>query len=119
MVHGIPLNWHWTMKPATEERSTKVHFGLPIFKDITGKRPMLPKSEQVNPDNIVTLLNIKAHINIEDNNNTNKLSNAYYNLKANFATGTSLVNVGYYESVVALAPRWNLQFLSTDFWKHG
>ena len=119
MVHGIPLNWHWTMKPATEERSTKVHFGLPIFKDITGKRPMLPKSEQVNPDNIVTLLNIKAHINIEDNNNTNKLSDAYYNLKANFATGTSLVNVGYYESVVALAPRWNLQFLSTDFWKHG
>jgi hypothetical protein len=45
MVHGIPLNWHWTMKPATESYSTKVHFDLPIFKDITGKRPMLPKEE--------------------------------------------------------------------------
>ena len=29
------------------------------------------------------------------------------------------VDAGYYESVVAVTPRWNLQFLSTDFWKHG
>ena len=119
MVHGIPLNWHWTMKPATESYSTKVHFDLPIFKDITGKRPMLPKEEQINPDNIVTLLKIKAHINIVDSNNSNKLSDDYFNLKAGFASGTTLVDAGYYESVVALTPKWNLQFLSTDFWKHG
>jgi hypothetical protein len=39
---------------------------LPIFKDITGKRPMLPREEQLNPDKIVTLLNITAKIKILD-----------------------------------------------------
>jgi len=29
------------------------------------------------------------------------------------------VNAGYYQSVVAVIPKWNMQFLTTDFWKHG
>lgn len=91
----------------------------PIFKDITGKRPTLPREEMINPDRLVTLLNIKATIRIEDPANYNKLSDDYYNMKAGFQSGTSLVDAGYYESVVAITPRWNLQFLSTDFWKHG
>ena len=93
----------------------------PIFKDITGKRPTLSRenNEMINPNNIVTLLNIKASILIVDEDNTNKLSNDYYNMKAGFQSGTALVDSGYYESIVAIAPRWNLQFLSTDFWKHG
>lgn len=119
MVHGIPLAWHWTMKDAETVISTKVHFGLPIFKDITGKRPMLPKEDRINEDNIITLLNIRARIIIQDTQNSAKLSEDYYNMKAGFAAGTTLVDSGYYESVVALAPKWNLQFLSTDFWKHG
>ena len=91
----------------------------PIFKDITGKRPTLPREDMVNADKLVTLLNIKADISIIDDDNSSKLSEAYYNLKAGFQSGTSLVNAGYYESVVAVTPKWNLQFLSTDFWKHG
>lgn len=91
----------------------------PIFKDITGKRPTLPREEMLNVDKIVTLLNIKATISIVDDYNASKLSDTYYNMKAGFQSGTSLIDGGYYESVVGIAPRWNLQFLSTDFWKHG
>ena len=91
----------------------------PIFKDITGKRPTLPREEMLNVDKIVTLLNIKATISIVDDYNTSKISDTYYNMKAGFQSGTSLIDGGYYESVVGIAPRWNLQFLSTDFWKHG
>lgn len=91
----------------------------PIFKDITGKRPTLPREEMLNVDKIVTLLNIKATISIVDDYNASKLSDTYYNMKAGFQSGTSLIDGGYYESVVGIAPRWNLQFLSTNFWKHG
>lgn len=100
-------------------KTEKVYYDLPIFKDITGKRKMLPKDEQLNPDKIVTLLNIKANIKILDEINTNNSSDNYYNLKAGLASGTSLIDAGYYKSVVAIAPKWNLQFLSSDFWKHG
>lgn len=92
---------------------------LPIYKDITGKRVTLHKDLQLNPDKIVSLLNIRANISILDDVNINNVSDNYYNLKAGFAPGTSLVDAGYYESVVAVTPKWNLQFLSTDFWKHG
>lgn len=92
---------------------------LPIFKDITGKRVPLPREEMINPDKIVTLLNIKAQISIIDEHNTATLGEAYYNQKAGYQTGSSLINAGYYESVVAVIPKWNMQFLFTDFWKHG
>lgn len=92
---------------------------LPIFKDITGKRITLPREEMLNPDKLVTMLNIKAVISIVDEDNPTKLGDAYYNMKAGFTPGTSLIGAGYYESVVAITPKWNLQFLSTDFWKHG
>lgn len=91
----------------------------PIFKDKTGKRLMLPRDQMINPDSIVKLLNIKAQINIVDTVNESKLSDDYYNMKAGYESGTSLVDAGYYESTVAIIPRWNMQFLSTDFWKHG
>jgi hypothetical protein len=41
------------------------------------------------------------------------------NTKATYNSETSLINAGYYESVVAITPEWNLQFLTSDFWKHG
>ena len=117
-VHGILLSQHWTIGATLNGSERTVWYELPIFKDITGKRPMLPKEEQVNPDKLVTLLNIRAKISIIDDAN-NSLSDDYYNMKASYASGTSLVNVGQYESTVAITPKWNLQFLSTDFWKHG
>lgn len=89
-----------------------VNYGKPIFKDLTGKRLMLPKEEQINPNKLVVLLNIKADISIVDTKkNDETLSDTYYDLKATSA--------GYYESTVAITPKWNMQFLSTDFWKHG
>lgn len=119
-VHGIYLSQHWTVGGSYSDSDRKVWYDLPIYKDITGKRPMLPKEQQVNPDKLVTLLNIKANISIVDTDNPGvNLSDDYYNMKASYAAGTSLINAGQYESTVAITPRWNLQFLSTDFWKHG
>lgn len=109
----------YKLSPSQDNTQDKIHLDLPIFKDITGKRPTLPREEMINPDNIVTLLNIKATISIVDDDNQTKLSDSYYNLKAGFQPGTSLVNAGYYQSVIGITPRWNLQFLTTDFWKHG
>lgn len=92
---------------------------LPIFKDINGRRPMLPKEEQLNPDKIVTLLNIKANVSILDSNNINNLSDSYYNLKSSYSNNTAMINAAQYESVVAITTKWNMQFLTSDFWKHG
>ena len=119
-VHGIPLSYHWVLLEEQHASvANKVYYDLPIFKDITGKRKMLPRNLQLNPDKIVTLLNVRANIKILDTVNSKSLSDDYYNLKAGFAAGTSLIDGGYYESVVAIAPEWNLQFLGSDFWKHG
>ena len=92
---------------------------LPIFKDITGRRPMLSRKEQLNPDKIVTLLNITAKIKILDTQNYNNLSDTYYNMKASYAANTSLVSAAQYQSVIGLTTKWNMQFLTSDFWKHG
>ena len=80
---------------------------------------MLPKNQQLNPDKIVRLLNIKATIQFETNNTSNSKSDAYYNMQAGFAPGSTLIDAGTYESTIAVIPKWNMQFLSTDFWKHG
>ena len=109
-----------TVDPKIQNGDKKIWYGLPIYKDITGKRPTLPKEDQINEDKLVTLLNIKATINIIDSDNNDRtLSDTYYDNKAKFQQGSSLIDAGYYESTVAIAPKWNLQFLSTDFWKHG
>lgn len=92
---------------------------LPIFKDINGRRLMLPREEQLNPDKIVTLLNIKANVSILDSNNINNLSDSYYNLKSSYSNNTAMVNAAQYESVIAITTKWNMQFLTSDFWKHG
>ena len=92
---------------------------LPIFKDITGRRVMLPRDEQLNPDKIVTLLNIKAKISILDAHNAQSLSDTYYNMKASYAQGTAMVSAAQYESVIGITTKWNMQFLTSDFWKHG
>ena len=97
----------------------KKALGLPIFKDSTGKRINLSRKQMLNPDKIVRLLNIKAKIDLVYDDLPDELSSDFHNLKAGFESGTTLMDAGYYESVVAVTPKWNLQFLSTDFWKHG
>lgn len=96
--------------------NTIIDNNYPIFKDSFGKRPTLDRDNMLNPDKIVTLLNIRANITIfDETGKVENLSDWHYNKQAQY-TGT---NMGYYETVVAVIPRWNLQFLSTDFWRHG
>lgn len=92
--------------------SELIHTNAPIFKNLQGKREMLPKDKQINPDTIVKLLNIRATINATIPNSEQTLEDYYYNKTASY-------NVATYESTVAIIPKWNMQFLSTDFWKHG
>lgn len=92
--------------------SELIHTSAPIFKNLQGKREMLPKDKQINPDTIVKLLNIRATINATIPNSEQTLEDYYYNKTASY-------NVATYESTVAIIPKWNMQFLSADFWKHG
>ena len=94
-------------------------FEKPIFKNKLGKRLMLPKELQINPDKIVRYLNIKANVFIEQNNKQPNSVQAYYNQFANSDQNVSLIDSGYFESSVALTTTHNLSLLSTDFWKHG
>ena len=93
---------------------------LPIYTDDSGRRIWLnvddedPQKRPVNSDKIVILLNLKAHLVIKVNE-TADIKEAYIN----GITNQQLIDAGYYESVVALIPKYNIQFLTTDFWKHG
>lgn len=89
---------------------------LPIFKDKSGKR--LTREFPYRKDRLVTLLNIKAKISFITIQGIS-LPETFHNLEAGLEVNQSLIDAGYYESTVAIIPRWNLQFLSTDFWKHG
>lgn len=86
-----------------------------ICKDDLGRRINLDQEMQYNASNIVTLLNIKANILVTYKGETPSLAEAY---TSGFQNGTQ-VNAGYYQSVVAVMPQYNMQFLTTDFWKHG
>lgn len=86
-----------------------------ICKDDLGRRMNLDQNTQYNTSNIVTLLNIKANILVTYEGQVSSLAEAY---TSGFQNGTQ-VNAGYYESVVAVIPEYNQQFLTTDFWKHG
>jgi hypothetical protein len=47
------------------ENGYKIYTDLPIFKNKAGKRLMLPKHLQINPDKIVRYLNIRAKVMID------------------------------------------------------
>lgn len=89
--------------------------GYCICKDDLGRRINLDQKKQYNASNIVTLLNIKANILVTYDEKIPSLVEAY---TSSFKNGTQ-VNAGYYQSVVAVMPQYNMQFLTTDFWKHG
>lgn len=82
-----------------------------ICKDDKGRRINLDNG--YNSTNLVILLNIRAVITVTYTGETPTLGEIY--------TGNynGEVNAGYYESVVAVIPKYNMQFLTTDFWKHG
>lgn len=89
-----------------------------ICKDDRGRRINLQSTDpdlRLNMGKIVSLLNIRANIFVTYNGETPSLAEVY---TSGFKNGTQ-VNAGYYESVVAVIPQYNMQFLTTDFWKHG
>lgn len=85
-----------------------------IVKDDKGRRKWL--SNPTNAYRVVIYLNIKADIQVQyENQESTPLQEAY---TSGFVNST-FVDYGYYQSVVAVIPKWNMQFLTTDFWKHG
>ncbi len=99
---------------AIKPEKDKIHIELPIFKNKSGKRLMLPEEERINADKIIRYLNIKANIIIENNNNPTA-TQAYYNQ----IIENNNISAGYYESSIAITTDFNLSQLSGDFWKHG
>lgn len=71
--------------------------------------------EPYNKEKIVTLLNIRAIVTINISETPTVEEAAYMNSYKN----SIAIEGGYYESVVAVIPKYNKQFLTTDFWKHG
>ena len=88
-----------------------------ICKDELGRRINLSTEPdlRINSSTIVYLLNIRAHIKVTYDEAVADLAEAY---AQGFSNGVE-VDAGYYQSVVAVIPEYNKQFLSTDFWKHG
>lgn len=116
--HGIKLYQHYLLEAKS---NYIIRTDLPIFKNKQGKRLMLPKELQVNPDQIVRYLNIKAQVFIEAMAPDEKLDahEAYFNQFANGDNNVCMIDAGYFESQVAITTSFNLGLLSTDFWKHG
>ena len=116
--HGILVSDHWLLEA---EDGFVIYTDKPIFKNKAGKRLMLPKELQVNPDKIVRYLNIKARVFIEAMAPDGKLNadEAYYNQFANGDHDLCMIDAGYFESQVAITTSFNLSLLSSDFWKHG
>lgn len=88
---------------------------LDIYKADNGRREYLTQNLQKNSTNIVSLLNIQAKIDIQTDSYDDLNIKQYIQGWSNNTT----VNQGYYESVVAVMPQYNMQFLTTDFWRHG
>lgn len=92
---------------------------LKIYKNDRNRRVNLvskDKDKRVNGDKVVIFLNIRAKLKVSYEGDHNvELGEAY----ANGYTDRTFVDAGYYQSVVAVIPKYNMQFLTTDFWKHG
>ena len=116
--HGILVADHWLLTP---EGGTRIYTHLPIFKNKVGKRLMLPKELQINPDKIVRYLNIKAKVFVEamGQDGQYNATEAYFNQFANGGENVCMIDAGYFESMVAITTDFNLTLLSGDFWKHG
>ena len=114
--HNIKISTLWLLQP---EGGNRIHTKLPIFKNVAGKRLLLPKNLQVNPDKIVRYLNIKAKVFVESSNIEMNAQESYYNQFANGDHDVCMIDAGYFESSVAITTSFNLSLLSADFWKHG
>ena len=108
---SVTANGYTTYKPSDDG----YNLDLTIYSDDSGRRQWLDQEDQKNADKVVRYLNIRANI-------TTVYTGQNATLEEYYSTGQSnlvQVDAGYYESVVAVIPYYNMQFLTTDFWKHG
>ena len=90
-----------------------------IKTDDNGRRLWLPRDEQKNPDKIVLMLNIKAKVKVWYNaESIETVPEAYENYLQGI-NNSYAIESHMYESTVAVIPEYNMQFLTTDFWRHG
>ena len=109
LVEGSTL-WHqWRLSIATGHE-------LDIIKNDRGIKQNLITPYRA--DKIVTLLNIRAKITVKYENSEPTLEEAYQNY-VNGVNNSLTIEAGMYESTIAIIPEYNMQFLTTDFWKHG
>lgn len=114
-INGDQLKFIGNYNDITSEFYERDESGA-IKKDDRGRRIWLDIEQQKNPDKVVLLLNIRANIKVTYLGNDNvSLGEAY----ATGFTDRTFIDAGYYQSVVAVIPKYNMQFLTTDFWKHG
>lgn len=114
-INGDQLKFIGNYNDITSEFYERDESGA-IKKDDRGRRIWLDTEQQKNPDKVVLLLNIRANIKVTYLGNDNvSLGEAY----ASGFTDRTFIDAGYYQSVVAVIPKYNMQFLTTDFWKHG
>ena len=116
-IYFLKLKDKTTVKSLESELYERNPDGSIKKDDERGIRIYLDRDKQINPDKIVRLLNIRAKIKVSyDNPNGNTaLGEAY----ASGYNNKTFIDQGYYDSVVAVIPKYNMQFLTTDFWKHG
>lgn len=98
-----------------------INNNYPIFKDRSGRKLMLPEDDRINDGQVVRYINIRANILVKFDSSNSSLFEVYKaSLGDNSKKDTEgYINCGYYESTVAVTTEWNMQFLTSDFWKHG
>ncbi len=81
--------------------------GKLVLDTETGLPSLLKSSILSTP--LVFLLNISAQVNQLSNNQDDIL----------YESNKLKIDLGYFDSTIAVVPKYNEQFLTTDFWKHG
>lgn len=99
----------------TQSKIYNSNNNLSIYINDRNKRVNLEQKYRINGDKTVILLNIKAKVQLINENNKPEFTEA---LISGY-TDKTIQDGGYYKSTIALIPKYNMQFLTTDFWKHG
>lgn len=87
-----------------------------IYKDNTNRRKEISGLEEATSHNkVITYLNISCSITVKRTSEDVPFADAYANGFNEYYT----TNAGQFKSRIAIIPEYNLQFLITDFWKHG
>lgn len=85
-----------------------------VMDATTGRRVFMDRNDPNYKDTIVYQLNIRCVVNLLYTGNDNNIKQ-YVNGWNEYKT----MGMGYYDYSVAVMPKDNMKYLTTDFWKHG